>query len=151
MFWNPAAVTQVTGWAAEAHVSATFPRADLTNNAAMVTPALQFADACSAAGPPPTCDHQGNVLRDRVFPAFYGAYRINPDWFVGLAVDQPYGFKSSINPAGVSGFFSVFGPGPSWSGEQLANSASISSVEVNPTVGWKINNTVSVGAGVRFL
>jgi len=154
MFWNPAAVTQVNGvngWAVEAHVSASFPHADLTTNPALVTPALQFLDACTLAGPPPTCDHQGNVLNDRVFPAFYGAYRVTPDWYVGLAVDQPYGFKSSINPSGVSGFGSIPGPGPSWSGEQLANSASISSTEVNPTVGWKINDTVSVGAGVRFL
>jgi long-chain fatty acid transport protein len=151
MFWNPAAVTQVSGgngWGVEAHVSATFPRADLTTNPALVTPALQFLDFCSPAMTS-TCDNQGNVLKDRVFPAFYGAYRVTPDWYVGLAVNEPFGFKSTLNPAG----FTAIGPGagPSASYQQLATSASISTVDVNPTVGWKINNTVSVGAGVQFL
>jgi long-chain fatty acid transport protein len=149
MFWNPAAVTQAKGWGVEADVSARFPRADLTTNPALVTPALQFLDSCTPAGPPPTCDHQGNVLKDRVFPAFYGAYRVTPDWYVGLAINQPFGFKSAINDTGV--LATGLGNGPGWSGQQLASSASISTVDVNPTVGWKINNTVSVGAGIQFL
>src|SRR5262245_28390997 len=100
MFWNPAAVTQVggiNGWAVEAHVSAAFPRAELTTNPALVTPALQFLDFCTPALTT-VCDAQGNVREDRIFPAFYGAYRISPNFFVGLAVNSPFGFKSTLNP-----------------------------------------------------
>jgi long-chain fatty acid transport protein len=151
MFWNPAAVTQVkgvNGWAVEGHVSATFPRANLATDPNLVTPALQFDDFCSPALTT-VCDNQGNVRDNRIFPAFYGAYRLSPDFFVGLAVNSPFGFKSTLNPAGFTA--TGLGAGASQSNQQLASRASISTVDVNPTAGWRINDLVSVGAGVQLI
>jgi long-chain fatty acid transport protein len=151
MFWNPAAVTQlktVNGWGVEGHISALFPRANLTTDPNLVTPALQFDDFCSPALTT-VCVNQGNVLQNRVVPAFYGAYRLSPDFFVGLAINSPFGFKSTLNPAGFTA--TGLGAGASQSNQQLASRASISTVDVNPTAGWRINDQVSVGAGVQLI
>src|SRR5262245_20488558 len=143
MFWNPAAVTQVTGWGAEAHVSYRMPRSSITTDPAATSPSIELLNTCGTG----FCDRTGNIFENQIIPAFYGAYRLNPNWFVGLSVTQPFGFSSRIPDTG-----SLFGgPANTYVTQQLATSAKISSLDVNPVVGWKITNAISVGIGPQFL
>jgi long-chain fatty acid transport protein len=145
MFWNPAAVTQAKGLGAEAHFSVTMPRSTNTTNPAGTSIGLELLNTCGAT----FCDQTGNIFDDRVFPAFYAAYRVNPDWYVGLSVTRPFGFSSKIPD---NGSFAIgVGTGPGAATQEIATGAGVSSVDVNPIVGWRINDQVSVGIGPQFL
>jgi long-chain fatty acid transport protein len=143
MFWNPAAVTQVKNWGVEGNVAATFPRSDILSNPALANVAIETLNQCGTS----FCDLFSNVLDNQVFPSLYGAYRINQDWSVGLSVTQPFAFSSHIpftgNPLG--------GPPNSGIFQQIATAASMSSIDVNPVVGWQVNDRLSVGIGPQFI
>jgi len=145
MFWNPAAVTQATGWGAEAHVSYRMPRSSITTDPAATSPTIELLNTCGTG----FCDRTGNIFENQIIPAFYGAYRLNSNWYLGLSVTQPFGFSTRIPDTG--SFTLAAGTGPSTVTQQLATSAKISSIDVNPIVGWKITNGISVGIGPQFL
>ncbi|MBC6696657.1 OmpP1/FadL family transporter [Hymenobacter puniceus] len=67
---------------------------------------------------------------------FYAATRINSKLSVGLSVNQPFGYNTKW-PA-------------NWEGRSVVQEASLSSLYVQPTVGYQINENFSVGAGVIY-
>jgi len=143
MFWNPAAVTQVRSWGVEGNFAASFPRSNIASNPAFANPAIETLNQCGTG----FCDLFSSVSDNQVFPSLYGAYRINRDWSVGLSVTQPFAFSSHIGFTGnlvngipTSGIF-----------QQVATAASMSSIDVNPVVGWRVNDKLSVGIGPQFL
>jgi long-chain fatty acid transport protein len=143
MFWNPAAVTQVKGWGVEGDVSVAVPNGTITTNTALTSPSIETLNSCT--GGPATCDQTGNMFRDKVAPAFYGAVRVAPDWYLGLSVNSPFGVSTKIPGTGNP-------PAPlSYAAQQLGTGANIRSVDVNPVVGWKVNNVLSVAVGPQLL
>jgi long-chain fatty acid transport protein len=128
MFWNPAAVTQEPGIGFESHSTFIMPDSTRTTNSALTSPALNTLD--------PASNLQYGLGRAAYVPAFYAAAKIDPNWFIGVAIDAPYGL---ITSQGVRG----------QAAQQLGTSAAISSIESNPIVGYKINDMVSVAAGLR--
>ena len=128
MFWNPAAVTQERGLGFEIGTSFIMPKSTKTDNSALTSPALNTL----SFGP----NQQHDIGPANVVPTFYMATRLDQNWFVGLAIDAPYGLTIDQNGRGQ----------PS---QQLGNRASINSFEGNPIVGYKFNDMVSVAAGAR--
>jgi len=127
MFWNPAAVTQEQGFGFEGHSTIIMPQSTRTTNPALTTPALLAVE--------PNFSH--DIAPGPAFvPAFYAAAKINPNWFIGLAIDAHYGLVTDQGGRGQAS-------------QQLGNRASIASIEGNPIVGYKVNDMVSVAAGVR--
>jgi long-chain fatty acid transport protein len=63
--------------------------------------------------------------------------RLSPQWFLGLSVSAPYGLATGTNP--------------NWAGQQLGTRAQITSMDVNPIIGYKVNDWLSIGAGPRLL
>lgn len=70
-----------------------------------------------------------------VVPALYAANRINEDAVFGLAITSPFGLGTRYND--------------SWQGSDRAIASSITTVNINPTLAYKINNQLSVGAGFQ--
>jgi long-chain fatty acid transport protein len=128
MFWNPAAVTQEPGVGFESHSSIIMPSSTRTTNSALTSPALNTLDF----GP----NMNYGIGQAAFVPGFYAAAKIDQNWFIGLAIDAPYGLTTNQGGRGQSS-------------SQLGNAASISSLEGNPIVGYKINDMVSVAAGAR--
>ena len=127
MFWNPAAVTQATGMWGESH-------------AALIAPtAVETAGPGTSPGllPLPGDANGDNVGRTGGVTASYSAYRLSPQWFLGLSVNTPYGQTTGTSPA--------------WAGQQLGTRAQIVSIDVNPIIGYKVNDWLSIGAGPRAL
>lgn len=150
MFWNPAAVTQTKGWGAEAHVSFTFPNSAITTNTGLTSPSIETNNQCGSATT--TCDQTDNILNDRTIPAFYGAYRINPDWYLGLSVTHPFDFSSSVPFTGNTIAGAGFGSVPDASADmQLGTGLKFDTIDVSPIVGWRLNDMVSVGIGPQFV
>ena len=59
---------------------------------------------------------------------------INPQWRFGLALNAPFGLKTEYDSG--------------WRGQLTALKSEIKSVNINPSVAYKISNTVSIGGGV---
>ena len=125
MFWNPAAVAQANGLWSESLITGIFPHTVIT------------AGPGTAGGPATLPDSSGNIGMVGVVPAFYSAYRLNPNWYAGLSVNAPFGLATKSNFP--------------WAGQQLAITAKVQSIDLNPVVGWKPNDTISLAAGPRLL
>jgi long-chain fatty acid transport protein len=59
-----------------------------------------------------------------------------PQWRFGVALNAPFGLKTEYDPG--------------WRGRASAILSDIKTVNVNPSVAYKVNDTFSIGAGVSF-
>jgi len=62
------------------------------------------------------------------------AMDINPNWSLGLAVNVPFGLKTSYDAG--------------WRGQLTALKSEVKSLNINPSFAYKASDTVSIGAGV---
>jgi len=67
-------------------------------------------------------------------PNAFFTMAINPNLSFGLALNVPFGLKTEYDPA--------------WRGRFLAIKSEIKTVNLNPSIAYKLSNTVSIGAGV---
>lgn len=125
MFWNPAAVTQAQGLWSESHAALFMPHS--TINAGLGTTGFP------AVLPP----NSGNIGEVAIIPSSYFAYRVNPNFYLGLAVSAPFGSATESNFP--------------WAGQQLANVAKVKSIDANVILGWKANDQLSFAAGPRVV
>ena len=72
---------------------------------------------------------------DSVVPAFYFATPINKETTFGFAVTSPYGLATKYDKA--------------WAGRYQAIDSAITTVNFNPTISYKIDPKLSVGAGLQ--
>jgi long-chain fatty acid transport protein len=127
MFWNPAAVTQEQNIGFEVHSSVIMPTSTRFTNFALTTLALQAIEPSNG---------RHDMGWPGFVPNFYGAAMLTPNWFVGLAIDTPYGLTTDQGGRGQAS-------------QELGNHAAIFSVEANPILGYKFNDVVSIAAGPR--
>jgi len=118
MFWNPAVITMAPGWQSEAHLSVIVPRVDI--NPAPTVPTFALGGS-------------GDIGQDAIVPTSYNSYQINDMIWVGLASTAPYGL--------------VTDPRENWAGQVYSRSSKIFSLNVNPILGVKLNDWLSVAAG----
>ncbi len=78
-----------------------------------------------------------NMADGALVPNFYLTHQINQKWTAGLAVGTNFGMSTKLDD--------------NFLGTQFGNEASITTVEVNPNVAYKINDQFSIGGGVRFV
>lgn len=127
IFWNPATITGAgDGITFESHSSFIVPNADL--DATFTKGAIPWIGSGSGK--------TGDIGSDAWIPASYNAYKINDDLFVGMSITAPFGLATK--------------PNPSWAGKWYNRSSEVFSVNFNPTVGYKINDMISVGAGIQI-
>lgn len=119
MFWNPAVITMMPGWNSEWHLSLVVPQVDITPDP-LRTPTAAFGAS-------------GDIGQDAIVPTGFGAYQVNDRLWVGLSSTAPYGL--------------VTDPRENWAGQVYSRSSRIFSANVNPVVGLKINEWLSVAAG----
>ncbi|NBV07326.1 MAG: transporter [Proteobacteria bacterium] len=68
-------------------------------------------------------------------PALYVAKRINDDATLGLAVTSPFGLSTKYSD--------------NWQGSDRAIASSIKTININPSVAYKLNDKLSLGAGFQ--
>lgn len=93
--------------------------------------------AVDAAGQPLTGGEGGDVGKLGGVPAAYYAYRLNPEWVFGLGVNAPFGLATDYDP--------------DWIGRYQGVYSQVSSLNINPSLGWKINDNWSLGFGVNLM
>lgn len=118
MYWNPATITMAPGWQSETHLSVVIP--DVTITPLPPTPTLAFGGS-------------GDIAQDAIVPTGYYSFQIN-DWlWAGIASTAPFGL--------------VTDPREIWAGQVYSRSSRIFTINVNPIVGVKVNDWLSVAAG----
>lgn len=70
-----------------------------------------------------------------VVPALYVAKRINEDAVFGLAITSPFGLATRYTD--------------NWQGSDRAIASSITTININPSVSYKVNKDLSLGAGFQ--
>lgn len=121
MFWNPATVTTARGFQSESHGTIVMPSSELDVDAATLSP-FGFGNG-------------GDVGIDGFVPSSYVAYQVNDQLYLGISINAPYGLATKSETP--------------WVGQFDHYRAQVFSTTVTPTVGYKINEMISVGAGVQ--
>lgn len=70
-------------------------------------------------------------------PAAYLSYQVNDSLWLGLAITSPYGMRIRY--------------GNGWAQRERGISGSVTTVDINPSIAWKVNEYVSIGGGVSAL
>ena len=71
-----------------------------------------------------------------IVPNMYLSWQVAPDWYVGLGIGAPFGLKTEYNTP--------------WLGSAHSNSFDIKTMNINPSVAWRANEWLSLGAGVSW-
>lgn len=70
-------------------------------------------------------------------PSGFISHQLNENWWVGLGLTAPYGLADEYSA--------------DWKGRDRGISGSIITIDINPTVAWKVNEHISLGAGVSAM
>ena len=69
------------------------------------------------------------------YPSVF-SWQLSPQWFVGLGLNAPFGLKTEYDPT--------------WVGRFHAIKSELKTINVNPSIAFKVNDTFSLGAGVNY-
>jgi long-chain fatty acid transport protein len=124
VYFNPAAMTRLSGSqiVVAGHVIA--PQATFTNNGS--------TDALGTALPGPNSD-AGEI---GLVPNFYYTTELPNEIYVGVGVNVPFGLATEYDDG--------------WVGRYHALKSEIASVNINPSIAWKATDKMSVGFGVSI-
>ncbi|WP_181702359.1 OmpP1/FadL family transporter [Chthonobacter albigriseus] len=123
MFWNPSAITTATGLVVESHGT-------------IISPSSELKDATGTLNGFGITGNGGDVGIDGFVPSSYIAYQVNDQLYLGLSINAPFGLATKSDPA--------------WVGQFDHYRAKVFSVNVQPTVAYKINDMLSVGVGAQI-
>ncbi len=123
MYWNPATMTRMPGIQAEWSFSGILPYASVTPDA---TSSPVYRGTTS-----------GDFGQDGLIMSSYTSYQWNDQVWLGLALNTPFGLSTK--------------PDRTWPGRAYNNSTKVSSFDIQPTIAWKVNDWLSLGAGVQAM
>ena len=123
IYWNPATITRFEGRNLSAGATLVFPYADITPQ--------------PGTDPSRTRRHTGDIAEDAVMPTFNLGWQLNDRVWLGLSANAPFGLSTHA---------------PDTTASQLYGRKSEAfSFSLSPSVGYKVNDWLSVGAAVQLL
>ncbi|MCB0344444.1 MAG: outer membrane protein transport protein [Bdellovibrionales bacterium] len=128
-FWNPAALTQLDGSTATFVGHVIVPSTKFTNEGSSY-PAL--------GGIPLSGGDGGDGGEAAFVPNIYFAHEVVPDkLFFGLGINTPFGLSTKWDDG--------------WVGRYHALESTLTTININPTVAYAINDMISIGAGASVM
>lgn len=126
IFFNPAGMTRLNGVNVSAGVTA-------------IKPSFKFSNDGSTGpnGSPATGGNGGDAGSLAALPNAYISWELNPSWYVGLGIGVPFGLMTEYDD--------------DWTGRYHSKKFSIESVNINPSIAYKVNDQLSLGAGVNWM
>jgi len=94
-----------------------------------ITPSAKYT---SSAGVP----SGGDAGSTAVVPNGYFVMEMKPDLRFGLGINAPFGLETNYDP--------------NWAGKQQAIKSKIETVNVNPSLSYRVNDALSIGAGLDY-
>jgi long-chain fatty acid transport protein len=141
IYFNPAGLTRLPGGQVVGALHLIKPSSTFSNHGSC-TPYVGTGVGTSTCpfGPNGNLGHVpggtgGDAGDWSVVPNAYLSWEVLPStWWLGLGVNAPFGLKTAWDA--------------DWVGRFQAIKAEVQTININPTVAWKINHLLSVGAGV---
>lgn len=128
IFWNPAGMTQL-----EAR--------EVSGGMAAVRPSFKFSDKGSSVGvfgPGGTAGagDGGDAGHWAFIPNGYLSWALNKDLYVGIGLSGPFGNATQYDDP--------------WRGSAQSDEFDIKTMNINPSIAYRVNDKVSLGAGVSW-
>lgn len=107
-------------------------------NVSYIAPYANFDDAGSTTfgGGASTGSDGGDAVENAFVPALYAMYSVSPDLKLGLGINTPYGLMTEYDD--------------DWLGRYHAIKSELKTINVQPTVAYRLSDQVSIGAGVNI-
>jgi long-chain fatty acid transport protein len=103
----------------------------------LITPSFKFQnDGSVPAAFQPLGGTGGDAGSVNVVPNLYVTVPIDRRWSVGVGINAPFGLVTEYDD--------------NWIGRFQAVKSDIKTINVNPSVSWRVNDTLAVGAGVSW-
>ena len=128
MFWNPATMTNNQGIQTSVGVTALIPYTSLTNVSGTSAGYGVFTGGKTTSG---------DIAQDAILPNAYLSWQVDQKIWLGLSVNAPFGLATK--------------PDSSYVGRTYGSTSAAKSKEVTASVAYKINEMISVAAGLRYL
>ncbi|MBI5861261.1 MAG: outer membrane protein transport protein [Rhodocyclales bacterium] len=125
IYFNPAGLTYLPGMQVVAAVNAIDVDSRFSNRNS-TNPALITGQGGNG----------GQVGGLAFVPSLYFSMPLNPQWSVGLGINAPFGLKTEYDSNWVGRFHGV--------------TSDVKTLNINPTLAFKVNDRVSLGAGVSW-
>ena len=126
IFFNPAGMTQLKD-------------REFSVGVAAIGPSFKFSDRGSSVGGATGFGNAGNggdAGSWAAVPNVYMSWALNKDLYVGVGLSAPFGLKSEYSSP--------------WIGSAQSNSFSVETMNLNPSIAYRVNDVVSVGGGVSW-
>ncbi len=123
IYFNPAGMTELEGTQLTGALHWVRPRGEFTNDG-----------STTASGGSLSGGNGGNNGVDAIIPNLYYSNKIDDGMVFGLGINVPFGMETSYDD--------------DWVGRYHAVSSKVMSVNINPSLAWKINEQLSFGAGI---
>ena len=123
IYFNPAGMTKLQAREVSGGISA-------------VNPSFHFTDRGSSAGALQTAGDGGNAGGWAAIPNGYMSWALNKDVYVGLGLGAPFGLKTEYDDR--------------WIGAAQAQMFEVKTINLNPSVAWRVNDKVSLGFGLNW-
>ncbi|MCQ9617791.1 outer membrane protein transport protein [Paenalcaligenes niemegkensis] len=126
IYFNPAGMTRLPGVNVSAGITA-------------IKPSFKFRDSGSTGpgGLPIGSNAGGDAGRWGFLPNAYVSWELTPDWYVGLGIGAPFGLTTKYKS--------------DWMGRYHSTKFGIESINLNPSVAYKVNDQLSIGVGANWM
>lgn len=125
IFFNPAGMTYLPDNQLVVVAHAIKPSADFSNDGSR-----------SGVGTPMTGGNGGDAGDWAFVPNLYFAKAVNDDLRLGIGVNAPFGLKTDYND--------------NWVGRYHAIKSELKTININPSIAFKVNDKISLGAGASY-
>jgi long-chain fatty acid transport protein len=126
VFFNPAGMTRVPGRQAVLALNAIGPSAEFSNSGGSTAP----------LGLPSPGGNGGDAGGWSAVPNAYLSWQLTPRLWFGLGLSVPFGLKTEYDQG--------------WFGRFQSQKSEIKTIDVNPSVAFKVNDALSLGAGISY-
>lgn len=126
IFFNAAGMTRLPGRQVSGAINLIRPSSEFTNSGASTAP----------AGLPSPGGNGGDAGDWAAVPNMYMSWQLDPKWWVGVGVSVPFGLATEYDNG--------------WFGRFQSQKAEIKTIDINPSVAYKLNDVVSLGGGISF-
>lgn len=126
MYFNPAGLTRHSGNQTSLSVTYISPKSELTGSSATTITGATISGSTAI----------DDVGVNGVLPATYGFFDLHPDFKAAIAINVPFGLETDYEA--------------DWVGRYHALNSKMLTVDVNPAVAYRVNDWLSLGAGVQI-
>jgi long-chain fatty acid transport protein len=126
VFFNPAGMTRVPGRQAALALNAIGPSAEFSNSGGSSAP----------VGLPSPGGNGGDAGGWAAVPNAYITWQLSQQLWFGLGLSVPFGLKTEYDQG--------------WVGRFQSQKSEIRTVDINPSLAFKVNDVLSLGAGISY-